>query len=239
MKKVIHRADSRGLAQHGWLTSRHTFSFANYYHPERQNFGALRVLNDDIVAGGMGFGTHPHDNMEIVSIPLKGALEHRDNMGTTAVIKENDVQIMSAGTGVQHSEYNHSKTDTVNFLQIWIFPKVKNIQPRYDQKTFAPGERKNQLKVVISPEKNDSTIWINQDAYFSLGNMDAGNEQHYTVKIKGNGVYLFVLEGEIEVEGETLNRRDAIGLSECDLVEIKALKNAEILVMEIPMTLTH
>ncbi len=235
MQKVIHRSDSRGLAQHGWLTSRHTFSFANYYNPERQNFGVLRVLNDDIVAGGMGFGTHPHDNMEIISIPLQGILEHKDNMGTTAVIHANDVQIMSAGTGVQHSEYNHSKTDTVNFLQIWVFPKLKNIKPRYDQKTFLPEERKNQLKVVISPEKNDSTIWINQDAYFSLGNFDAGNEQNYTIKIKGNGLYIFVLEGEAEIDGEVLNRRDAIGLPELDQVKIKANKNTEVLVMEIPM----
>lgn len=235
MKKTIHKAVSRGLAEHGWLKSHHSFSFASYYNPERMNFGVLRVLNDDVVAPGMGFGRHPHDNMEIISIPLKGALEHQDNMGTKAVIHANDIQIMSAGTGVQHAEYNHSKTESVNFLQIWIVPKKRNIEPRYDQKTFNPEERKNQFKLVVSPNTNDGSIWINQDAYFSLGSLDAGKELEYRFHKKENGLYVFVLDGELEVAGEVLQKKDALGLELIDKVNFKAIQKTDVLLMEVPM----
>ena len=237
MKKIIHKADSRGHADHGWLNARHTFSFANYYDKTREHYGVLRVLNDDIIEGGMGFGMHPHANMEIITIPLMGSIEHKDNIGSHGVINVNDVQIMSAGTGVRHSEYNHSKTDTLNLLQIWVFPKLENIKPRYDQKTYDPSERKNKLQLVISPDKNDSTLWINQDAYFSLGNLEAGTEISYDSKLKGNGIYLFVIEGEIEIEGEKLQRRDAVGIYDFDHTKIKASKDSQILVMDLPMEL--
>lgn len=235
MKKIIHRAETRGFADHGWLKSYHTFSFAGYNNPERMRFGTLRVLNDDSVAAGMGFGEHPHDNMEIVSIPLKGSLEHNDSMGTSAVIRPNEVQIMSAGTGIKHSEYNHSKEEEVKFLQIWVFPKEKNIKPRYGQKTFLPEDKKNKFKTVVSPEKSEDSIWINQDAYFSLGNLDAGTTVNYKIQKEGNGLYIFVLDGNIEVDGEKLNRRDGMGISDFKDFDVKASSAAEVLLMEIPM----
>lgn len=235
MKTIVHRAETRGMADHGWLKSYHTFSFASYYNPERMNFGLLRVLNDDTVAAGMGFGKHPHDNMEIVSIPLKGSLEHQDSMGNKMVIGLNEVQIMSAGSGVRHSEYNHSKTEEVKFLQIWVFPKERNIEPRYEQKVFSPEDRKNKFKTVVSPYKEDGSLWINQDAYFVLGDLDGGKALTYTLNDKSHGVYLFVLEGSVEAGGEKLNRRDAIGISETESFEVKASENAEVLLIEVPM----
>lgn len=236
MKKLIHKADSRGHANHGWLDSYHTFSFANYYDESRVNFGLLRVLNDDKVAPARGFGAHPHDNMEIISIPLKGALEHKDSMGNTGVIRANDIQIMSAGKGITHAEYNHSSTEEVNFLQIWVFPKERNIKPRYDQKTFDSEQKKNQILRIISPEKdNPNILWINQDAWFSLSNMDGGKELDYKFNSGKSGLYLFVIEGKVEIDGETLNRRDGIGITDTELVKIKALDNAEILLMEVPV----
>jgi quercetin 2,3-dioxygenase len=212
MKKVIHRAETRGLADHGWLKSYHTFSFANYHNANRMRFGLLRVLNDDRVAAGEGFGQHPHDNMEIISIPLQGSLEHKDSMGNQTVIRPNEVQIMSAGTGVRHSEYNHSKTEEVKFLQIWVFPKERNIKPRYEQKLYPHEERKNKLLTVVSPDHNVGSLWINQDAYFSLTDLDEGKSLNYKINKKGNGVYIFVLEGTIEAGGETLNKRDGMGI---------------------------
>jgi len=235
MKKIIHRADTRGFADHGWLKSYHTFSFANYRNNDRMNFGLLRVLNDDRVAAGMGFGEHPHDNMEIISIAMEGSLEHQDSMGNKTIIKPNDVQIMSAGTGVRHSEYNHSKEEEVKFLQIWVFPKERNIKPRYEQKAFTPEEKKNKLKTVVSPDHSDGSIWINQDAYFSLGNLDAGTLVNYKINKPGNGVYVFVLEGSVELGGETLNRRDGMGISETEGFDVKASSLAQVLLMEIPM----
>lgn len=234
MKKVIHRADTRGHANHGWLDTYHSFSFAGWYNPERMNFGLLRVLNDDRVAAGKGFGMHPHDNMEIVSIPLSGELEHQDSMGNRGVIRENDVQIMSAGTGIRHAEYNHSRENEVKFLQIWVFPKERNIEPRYDQRTFKPEERANKLQMVVSPE-NDEAIWINQDAYFSLGKFESGKEVSYNLHGSGQGVYLFVLEGGVSVDGEKLGRRDAVGLWETDQVSIRAAEDTEFLLIEVPM----
>jgi len=235
MKTILHKAATRGHADHGWLDSHHTFSFANYYDPLRIHFGALRVLNDDIVAGGRGFGTHPHDNMEIISIPLSGELQHQDNTGRNEVIRTNDVQIMSAGSGIAHSEYNASKTNPVNFLQIWVFPKIKNVQPRYDQKTFRPENRVNQLQLVVSPQQNDGAIVINQDAWFSLGTLKKGFSTTYTVKQKNNGVYVFVIDGELTVNGEKLSRRDGLGISETDTLTISADSDAEVLLMDVPM----
>lgn len=234
MKTTVHRANSRGLADHGWLKSRHTFSFANYHNPERVRFGLLRVLNDDIVEPGEGFGTHPHDNMEIISIPLKGALAHKDSEGNEHVINTGDVQIMSAGSGLYHSEYNASKKDPVNFLQIWVFPKEKDIKPRYDQRTFSVKDRENKLQLVVSPDKNDSTLWINQNAYFSLGNLGAGKSINYDIKHEGNALYIFVLKGNISTAGEELSTRDAIGIEEIHNIELNANTDSEILLIEVP-----
>ena len=235
MNTFIHKANTRGHANHGWLDSHHSFSFANYYDPSRVHFGMLRVLNDDVVKGGMGFGTHPHDNMEIVSIPLRGALEHKDTTGRNEVICTNDVQIMSAGSGISHSEYNASKTDPVNFLQIWVFPKLKNIPPRYEQKTVKPEDRVNNLLTVVSPEKEGQGVWINQDAWFQLGTLKKGFQTEYTIKKKGNGVYAFVLEGDVTVSGQKLNKRDGLGVSDTDTISITADSDLEILLIEVPM----
>ncbi|WP_026210113.1 pirin family protein [Flexithrix dorotheae] len=234
MKTIIHKAETRGHANHGWLDSHHTFSFANYYDPERVHFGTLRVLNDDIVEGGMGFGKHPHDNMEIISIPLSGDLEHKDSMGNTAVIRENDVQVMSAGTGIFHSEYNKNKDSKVNFLQIWVFPKERNIKPRYDQKTYDPKDRTNRFQTVVSPTDPEA-VSINQDAYFSLGNFTSGQKTNYKISSPENGAYFFLLEGKIKIGQETLEKRDGIGIWDASTLEIEILEDAEILVMDVPM----
>lgn len=232
---IKHTANSRGIADFGWLLSKHTFSFGRYYNPERINFGALRVLNDDIVQGGMGFGTHPHDNMEIVSIPLEGNLEHKDSTGNTEVIKTGDVQIMSAGYGLSHSEYNHSKTDQVNFLQIWVLPKKQNIEPRYEQITFDPEKRRNKLQTVVAPD-DDSALWINQDAWFSLVDLDPKTSIDYQVHRKGNGAYIFQIEGSSSINNdETLNRRDAAGVVDTQGFEIISNTSSKILVIEVPM----
>ncbi len=233
---VLHKANTRGDANHGWLHSKHSFSFANYYNPERMHFGVLRVLNDDIVAPGMGFGMHPHDNMEIISIPLDGDLEHKDSMGNTAVIKKGDIQVMSAGTGIHHSEYNKNKDKAVKFLQIWVFPNKKNVSPRYDQITLNEGDRHNKLQQVLSPNADDAGVWIHQNAWFHLGKFDKGVAQEYQLKAKGNGIYLFNLNDDVEVNGQLLNDRDGYGVWDTDKVEIKALTNAEFLLMEVPMS---
>jgi redox-sensitive bicupin YhaK (pirin superfamily) len=232
---VLHKANTRGHANHGWLDTHHTFSFGGYMNPSRMNFGVLRVLNDDVVAGGGGFGTHPHSNMEIISIPLKGNLEHQDSMGNVQVIEQNDVQIMSAGTGVYHSEYNQSKAEPVNFLQIWVFPKEHNISPRYDQKTFLPEERKNRLQLIVSANKIEDSLYINQDAFFSLGNFSAGKEFSYSKHKKENGVYLFLIDGKMKVNGIEVEKRDGIGFPETDNLAINCSGNCEILIMEVPM----
>ena len=233
---VLHKADTRGDANHGWLHSRHTFSFANYYNPERVHFGALRVLNDDYVEGGMGFGTHSHDNMEIISIPLEGDLEHRDSMGNTAVIKHGDVQVMSAGTGIAHSEYNHSKDKPVKFLQIWVFPNKKNVQPRYGQITLSPDDRHNKLQQIVSPGESGPGTWIHQDAWFHLGKLDKNFSADYAIHKKGNGVYAFVLKGDVTIDGNALNERDGFGIWNTDKISVKAdSQGAEVLLMEVPM----
>lgn len=236
MNTVIHRAETRGKANHGWLNSNHTFSFANYHNPERMNFGVLRVLNDDIVQEGMGFGTHPHDNMEIISIPLEGDLEHKDSMGNVTVIKEGDVQIMSAGTGVTHSEYNKNKDKEVKFLQIWVFPKSKNTEPRYDQISIRDIEKENEFYQVLSPNKDDQGVWLNQDAWFHIGSFTKGNSDEYKIKKEGNGVYAFVLEGDVEINNEKLSKRDGLGIWDTKSFTVKASENARVLLMEVPMS---
>jgi hypothetical protein len=237
MNTIIHKAETRGHANHGWLNSHHTFSFANYHNPERMHFGVLRVLNDDTVAAGMGFGTHPHDNMEIVSIPLEGDLEHKDSMGNIAVIKEGDVQVLSAGTGVTHSEYNKNKDKEVKFLQIWIFPKTKNVTPRYDQISISGIATDNVFYQVLSPNKDDQGVWINQDAWFHIGKFTKGNTDEYKIKKVGNGVYAFILEGEVEINNEKLSKRDGMGIWDTDSINVKATENARVLLMEIPMAM--
>jgi len=235
MKTTLHKADSRGKADHGWLNSHHTFSFASYHNPERVRFGLLRVLNDDIVQPGEGFGTHPHDNMEIISIPIKGALAHKDSTGSEHVINTGDVQIMSAGSGLYHSEYNASKKDEVNFLQIWIFPKERDIEPRYDQKSYNADERKNKFQLVVSPAKDNGSLWINQDAYFSLLNLEKGKDISYNINKKTNSVYLFLINGSVTAAGENLDKRDGLGIEYTDEVTISANENSELLVIEVPM----
>ncbi len=234
---ILHKADTRGKADHGWLMSYHSFSFANYYNPDRMHFGALRVLNDDRVNPGMGFGTHPHDNMEIISIPLEGDLEHKDSMGNVAVIKNGDVQVMSAGTGITHSEYNKNKDTLVKFLQIWVFPNKRNVTPRYDQITLKAEDRHNKLQQIVSPNANDEGAWIHQDAWFHLGKLDAGKKLNYTLKKKGNGLYAFVLSGDLKLNGQLLNTRDGFGIWNTETFELEAVSGTEVLLMEVPMTL--
>lgn len=233
MKTILHRAETRGHANHGWLDSYHTFSFASYMNPERMNFGALRVLNDDRIEGGTGFGTHPHENMEIVSIPLTGALEHKDSTGRHKVINQGDVQIMSAGTGIFHSEYNHHRDQATRFLQIWVFPKVRNIDPRYDQRRFEAGERLNTWQTVVAPE-GEEVLRINQDAWFNLSDLDKGKSLVYKRHSEKSGLYLFLLEGEVEVLGETLKRRDGMGIRDTDEIHIEAKQSSGMLLIEVP-----
>ncbi len=235
MQSILYKSDSRGHANHGWLESFHTFSFASYYDPERIHFGALRVLNDDKVAQGRGFGKHPHDNMEIISIPLYGDLAHEDSMGTQAVIKQNDVQVMSAGTGIVHSEFNLNKDKRTEFLQIWLFPNKKDVEPRYGQLSFDPAKRKNNFQRVVSPDANELDTWIHQDAWFHLSDFEKGFSKEYTIQKSGNGLYVFVLEGSLQVGDQKLSRRDAVGLTELEKVNISAQENASFLLMEVPM----
>lgn len=234
MKTTIHKAETRGKVSFGWLKSNHSFSFGHYHNPERMSFGMLRVLNDDIVEGGAGFPAHPHNNMEIVSIPLAGSLAHKDSTGTEKAINTGEVQIMSAGSGITHSEYNHSKTDEVNFLQVWVIPKERNIDPRYDQKFFSSEERKNSSQTVVAPN-DEKALWINQDAWFSLADIDQDKNVNYLLKKEGNGVYVFVIDGNIEIGGNLLGKRDAIGVSETDSIDISAKEDAKLLLIEVPM----
>ena len=237
MKTVLHKASTRGHADHGWLNTHHSFSFANYYNPERMNFGVLRVLNDDIVAPGRGFGTHPHDNMEIISIPLEGDLEHKDSMGNTAVIKQGDVQVMSAGTGIFHSEYNKNKDQNVKFLQIWLFPNKRNVTPRYDQITLKTQNLKNQLYQILSPNPDDTGVWIHQNAWFHMGNLDKGCELVYSIKARGNGLYAFVIKGDVTIAGQSLNARDGFGIWDTAEVSVRADSDVQVLLMDVPMSM--
>lgn len=235
MKTILHTAASRGFADHGWLKTHHTFSFANYYNPERMSFGVLRVLNDDEVAAGAGFGTHPHKDMEIISIPLEGSLEHKDSMGTVSVIKEGDIQVMSAGTGVQHSEYNKNKDRAVKFLQIWVFPKSLNLPPRYDQIQIDKNKQHNDFQLIVSPNQDDEGAWIHQDAWFYLANFEVGFHKNYQLKHNGNGVYIFVLKGSLIVNNQNLQMRDGLGVWDTENFSIKANQDSEFLVMEVPL----
>ena len=235
MKTIITRANERGTANHGWLKPAHYFSFGSWYNPDKVHFGELRVLNDDWIAGGGAFPTHPHDNMEIVTIPFTGALKHKDSSGGAGIIKAGDVQIMSAGTGVQHSEANESSTEEVTLFQTWVFPKERNITPRYDQRTFDITEREGKWQVVVSPREEDNALWINQDARFSLTNIKAGETITYENAFAGNGVYLVVIKGTVELDDLKLEMRDAVGISEADNFEIKILEDAELLAVEVPM----
>ena len=232
---VLHKANTRGYANHGWLEARHTFSFANYYNPERVQFGALRVLNDDIIAGGMGFGTHPHDNMEIITIPLEGDLAHKDSMNNAETIKFGDVQVMSAGTGILHSEFNPNADRRTNLLQIWIFPKVRNVTPRYQQITLNVADRKDKLQQILSPNATDDGVWIHQDAWFHMGNLSANTTVDYQLHLKNNGLYIFVIKGTIKVGEQELNARDGYGIWDFDSLTLTATSDAEILTMEVPM----
>lgn len=237
MKTVYHKADTRGFADHGWLKSYHSFSFANYYNPERMNFGVLRVLNDDQVASGMGFGTHPHRDMEIISIPLEGDLEHKDSMGTSAVIRNGEIQVMSAGTGVQHSEYNKNKDELVKFLQIWVIPNKMNVTPRYDQISIKENEKLNDYQQILSPNPDDEGVWIHQNAWFNLAKFEKGNAKDYLLHLSGNGVYVFVLKGSAKIGDQILATRDGFGIWETENFTLEALEDSEILLMEVPMQL--
>lgn len=234
-KYVFHSADSRGDANHGWLHSRHTFSFANYYNPERMNFGLLRVLNDDYVAAGEGFGTHPHNNMEIISIPLEGDLEHKDSMGNVSVIRHGDIQVMSAGSGVRHSEYNKNQDQAVKFLQIWIFPDKKDVTPRYDQMTLNLEDRKNNFQQVISPNPDDSGLWIHQNAWFFMSDLDKGVSKEYMMQAPGNGLYVFVLNGNVTVDQQAMSTRDGLGVWDTSKIVFHADSDVSLLLMEVPM----
>ena len=235
MKTIIHKAESRGHANHGWLNSHHSFSFANYHNPERMHFGALRVLNDDQVDAGKGFETHRHENMEIISIPLEGDLEHKDSMGNVAIIKQGDVQVMSAGTGIYHSEFNKNHDKDVKFLQIWVFPNKNNLEPRYDQISLREIEKDNEFYQIVSPNKDDQGVWMYQDAWFSLGKFTKGNSDQYKIHKEGNGVYAFILEGEVEINGEQLAKRDGMGIWDTAIINVTATDKARVLLMEVPM----
>ncbi|GAA3606391.1 pirin family protein [Flavivirga amylovorans] len=237
MKTIIHKANTRGYADHGWLKSHHTFSFASYQDAERMNFGALRVLNDDVVQPKMGFGTHPHQNMEIISIPLKGALSHKDSMGNKRAIEVGEVQVMSAGTGLTHSEFNDSKTDHVNFLQLWIIPEEMGVTPNYEQRKFDVLAQKNELQTVVAPKDKleGDALPISQQAYIYRTDLDTNNSISLTVKSENNGLYIFVVEGQLEIAGNTLNSRDAIGISETEGISIEAKESSKLIIIEVPM----
>ncbi|CAN1573306.1 COG1741 Pirin-related protein [Flavobacteriaceae bacterium] len=235
---ILHKADTRGLANHGWLESHQTFSFANYYNPERMHFGVLRVLNDDRVDAGKGFGTHPHDNMEIISIPLEGDLEHKDSMGNTTVIKKGDIQTMSAGTGIFHSEFNKNDDQLVKFLQIWVYPNKKNVTPRYDQISLKTEERKNKFQQILSPSPDDEGVWIHQDAWFHLGTFDQNINTEYIIKKPNNGVYVFIIKGSVMIADQKLNSRDGFGVWDTQKINFTSNEdNTEILLMEVPMSM--
>lgn len=237
MKTTLFKEETRGRANHGWLDSKHTFSFARYFNPTRMGFGLLRVVNDDKVVGGEGFGVHPHDNMEIVSIPLSGSLAHKDSMGHEEIIKSGEVQVMSAGTGITHSEYNANDDQDVQFFQIWVFPRAQGLKPRYDQKAFDFTQKHNDLTLVVSPDNENGSLSVNQDVWFNLGEFDNGKSKTYDVRRKENGVFAMVIEGEFEVAGTNLSSRDAIGIYDTDSFEIKSLTdNGRILLIDVPMS---
>jgi len=235
MKKIIYNANDRGMQDHGWLKAAHSFSFGQFHDPNKMHFGLLRVLNDDIIAPGKGFGRHGHDNMEIVTIPLNGSLAHQDSTGSIGNITAGEVQIMSAGSGIEHSEFNGSSTEEVNLLQIWVFPKVRNISPRYDQQRYDLQSNTNSFVTIVSSGEDKGVMWINQDSVFSLGKFDASTTVNYTMKHPGNGAYVFLLEGNIEIDESSFSRRDAVGLYDTENFDISVKENAKILIIEVPM----
>lgn len=237
MRTIFHQADSRGKQDHGWLKANHTFSFANYYDPQRMHFGTLRVLNDDYVEGGMGFGTHPHANMEIITIPLSGELHHRDSMGNFGAIRKGEIQVMSAGTGVEHSEFNGSEKEAVTLLQIWVIPNQMNVEPRYDQIRISDNEKINSFQQIISPDASDEGSWIHQDAWFHLGKFEKETSESYFMKREGNGVYVFLISGHAKVAGQEMNAKDGLGISDTAEFKLEFLEDSEILLMEVPMNL--
>jgi len=235
MKTVFHPSSSRGAANHGWLDAKHSFSFASWYNPDRIHFGALRVLNDDIVAGGGGFGTHPHDNMEIITIPLVGSLKHQDSMGNSSVIKAGEIQVMSAGTGIQHSEFNPSDSEAVNLFQIWILPNKRNVEPRYDQFMMNAEKMKNHFLQLVSPDSQDDGTWIHQQAWIKMAEMDENSTLVYSTQSEKNGVYFMLVEGQIQVGDQNLEKRDAIGVWDTNSIEITASQHSRVLAIEVPM----
>ena len=237
MNSVIHKANTRGHADHGWLKANHSFSFANYYNPDRMNFGVIRVLNDDSIAPERGFGTHPHDNMEIITIPLEGDLKHKDNMGNGTVIKNGDIQVMSAGTGITHSEFNANNDSHCKLLQIWLFPNKKNVTPRYEQISISTLSKKNKLFQILSPNKNDQGVWIHQNAWFHIGKYDSKSKDEYSLNDRENGIYLFVIDGEININDQRLSKRDGMGLWNLSQINFEAKANTRLLVMEVPLTI--
>ena len=235
MNTVLHKAGTRGSADHGWLKVNHTFSFANYQNPDRMNFGALRVLNDDTISGGMGFNPHPHNNMEIITIPLEGSIKHKDNMGNSSVIAHGDVQVMSAGKGVVHSEFNADEKDDLKLLQIWLFANKKNVEPRYQQIPIRDIENINEFYQILSPDQDDQGVWIHQNAWFHLGEFDQAKKVNYKIHASGNGIYAFVIKGKAQIENQSLEDRDGFGIWNTDSITIQAKENSKILLMEVPM----
>ena len=235
MNKVYHSAETRGHADHGWLNANHSFSFASYYDPNRMNFGALRVLNDDTISPGKGFGKHSHDNMEIITIPLKGDLEHKDSLGNIGAINEGEIQVMSAGTGIYHSEYNKNSDKFINLLQLWVMPKKQDVKPRYDQRSFKGLKKKNSIYQVLSPYPEDEGMWIHQDAWIHLGDFEEVTSVDYMLKKKGNGVYIFVMEGIFKVANEKLEKRDALGVWNTESITFEAQSKSQVLLIEVPM----
>lgn len=236
MKTIYHAANSRGDANHGWLKSKHTFSFANYHNPERMGFGALRVINDDFVIGGQGFGKHSHRDMEIISIPLSGKLGHGDNIGNNGIIATGEIQVMSAGTGITHSEMNGDDKEDVKFLQIWVIPNKMNVAPRYQQVRMDDIMQPNKFNQVLSPNADDAGVWIHQNAWFSMGDFEQGVTQNYTLNDANNGVYVFVIEGSVTINNNTLNTRDGLGVWDTKSMTMDVLENSKVLIMEVPMT---
>jgi len=239
MKTIFYPENERGHANHGWLDAHHTFSFASWYNPEKMNFGVLRVLNDDRVAGGMGFGQHPHDNMEIITIPLSGSIRHQDTMGNQAIVKAGEIQVMSAGTGIQHSETNPSSTEDLTLFQIWLFPDKRNHEPRYDQRPLDEAKMNNQFAQILSPNAEDDNVWIHQNAWFNMGKFTEDKQVEYRLNDKTNGLFVMQVEGESSVGGQALKRRDAIGIVESDTVVLDIKKGSTLLLMEVPLDINY
>ncbi len=235
MKTLTIKSEDRGHANHGWLNAKHSFSFANYYNPQFIHFGALRVLNDDIIAGGAGFPEHPHDNMEIITIPLTGSLEHKDSLGNSSIIQSGEVQVMSAGKGVFHSEFNHDKEQLLNLFQIWIFTNSKNVEPRYDQMSIKEFEKENAFFQVVGPYSEGNQLWIYQNAWLHLGHFNKSMQTNYSLKDKDNGAFIMVIEGQVQINDQILNNRDAVGISETKNITIDIIDNARLLIIEVPM----